>query len=41
VAYGIRKALQAEQKKAEMQIKINQVRDHVEDLESEIDQLTV
>ncbi len=33
IAYGMRKALQAEQKKAEMLIKINQLNDICEDLE--------
>lgn len=40
VAYGIRKALQAEQKMAEMKIKINQLREVCEDLESEAEILT-
>ncbi len=36
VAYGMRKALQAEQRKAEMLIKINQLAATCDDLEQEV-----
>ena len=36
IAYGMRKALQAEQKKAEMLIKIHQLNSVCEDLENEV-----
>jgi dynein light intermediate chain len=39
IAYGMRKALQAEQKKAEMIIKINQLNARCEDLEAEVAEL--
>lgn len=39
VAYGMRKALQAEQRKAEMLIKINQLEDTCSELESEVNEL--
>lgn len=39
VAYGMRKALQAEQRKAEMLIKINQLEDTCSDLDSEVNEL--
>ena len=39
VAYGMRKALQAEQRKAEMLIKIKQLEDTIEDLEMEVSEL--
>jgi dynein light intermediate chain len=39
IAYGMRKALQAEQKKAEMIIQINQLNARCEDLESEVAEL--
>jgi dynein light intermediate chain len=39
VAYGMRKALQAEQRKSEMLIKINQLNDNNDELESEVDDL--
>jgi dynein light intermediate chain len=39
VAYGMRKALQAEQRKSEMLIKINQLNDNSEELEQEVDDL--
>lgn len=39
VAFGMRKALQAEQKKAEMLIKIRQLEDTNDELESEIEDL--
>lgn len=39
IAYGMRKALQAEQRKAEMLIKINQLTDTCDELESEVDDL--
>lgn len=40
MAYGIRKSLQAEQKAAEMKLKIGQLEDECEDLSSEADILT-
>ncbi|CDW91394.1 axonemal dynein light chain p33 [Stylonychia lemnae] len=39
VAYGMRKALQAEQRKSEMLIKINQLNDNCDELEQEVDDL--
>lgn len=39
VAYGMRKALQAEQRKAEMLIKIKQLDDTCDELESEVNDL--
>lgn len=39
VAYGMRKALQAEQRKSEMLIKINQLNDNCDELDSEVDDL--
>ena len=39
IAYGMRKALQAEQSKAEMLIKIQNIEDECADLEDEVDEL--
>ncbi len=39
VAFGMRKALQAEQRKAEMLIKIKQLEETCEDLDGEVDEL--
>eukprot|EP00347_Sterkiella_histriomuscorum_P021477 403333842 len=39
IAYGMRKALQAEQRKSEMLIKINQLNDNCDELEQEVDDL--
>ena len=39
IAYGMRKALQAEQSKAEMLIKIQSIEDDCADLEEEVDDL--
>ena len=39
IAYGMRKALQAEQSKAEMLIKIQNIEDECADLEDEVEEL--
>ena len=39
IAYGMRKALQAEQSKAEMLIKIQNIEDENQDLEDEVEEL--
>jgi len=39
IAYGMRKALQAEQAKAEMLIKIQNIEDECADLEDKVDEL--
>ena len=39
IAYGMRKALQAEQRNAEMQIKIGQLEDTCDELDVEVDEL--
>ena len=39
IAYGMRKALQAEQSKAEMLIKIQSIEDDIAELEDEVDDL--
>ena len=38
IAYGMRKALQAEQRKAEMLIKVKQLEETCQDLEGEVDE---
>ena len=39
IAYGMRKALQAEQSKAEMLIKIQNIEDELQDLDDEVEEL--